>query len=307
MNENSFETEIDLKMIFQLLWNKKLFISIIVSIAAIFSVLYALSLPNIYTSKILLAPTDNDNSLTANMGSLSTLASIGGFNLQNENASKTQEAIERIKSFDFFSSYFLPNIKLENIMAVKRWDSANNALIYDEAIFDKDSGKWIKISDDLNPIPSHQEAFKRYNDILNISENTATSFVSLSINHESPFIAKKWVEIIVVNINESMREQDKESAQRSIDFLEMQASSVNIQTIKDAISNLLESQIQVLMMASSNDAYVFKVLDSPFVPEEKSKPSRALICILGTILGIFFSTTFVIIRHYYFLENNNTF
>ncbi|MDA8663307.1 hypothetical protein N9L73_07355 [Luminiphilus sp.] len=34
------------------------------------------------------------------------------------------------------------------------------------------------------------------------------------------------------------------------------------------------------------------------VPEEKSKPSRALICVLGTLLGGMLGMVIVLIRHY---------
>ena len=304
MNQSDFISTIDIKSILSLLWDKKIFISLTVSIFALISIIYALSLPNIYTSKTLLAPSKNENSISSNMGSLSSLASIGGFNLPNEGVSKTQEAIERIKSFDFFTKYFLPNVRLEDLMAVKKWIPESNTLIYDDEIFDENKGGWLQNSK-TQSIPTKQDAYKKYKDILKISENASTFFVSLSIDHESPFIAKEWVDIIVLNINESMREQDKEYAQSSIDFLEEQFTYVNIQTIKDAISNLLENQIQVLMMASSNQAYVFEVLDSSFVPEEKSRPSRALICILGTILGSVFAILFVLIRYFFNPKEEN--
>ena len=286
MNQSDFISTIDIKSILSLLWDKKIFISLTVSIFALISIIYALSLPNIYTSKTLLAPSKN------------------GFNLPNEGVSKTQEAIERIKSFDFFTKYFLPNVRLEDMMAVKKWIPESNTLIYDDEIFDENKGGWLQ-SSKTQSIPTKQDAYKKYKDILKISENASTFFVSLSIDHESPFIAKEWVDIIVLNINESMREQDKVYAQSSIDFLEEQFTYVNIQTIKDAISNLLENQIQVLMMASSNQAYVFEVLDSSFVPEEKSRPSRALICILGTILGSVFAILFVLIRYFFNPKEEN--
>ena len=54
------------------------------------------------------------------------------------------------------------------------------------------------------------------------------------------------------------------------------------------MSNLLENQLQTLMLASSNDDYVYKIIDSPIVAEQKIEPSRAVICILGTFLGFIF-------------------
>ena len=296
---NNYSNEIGIKDLLLILWNRKIIIGFITSIAAIISVIYALSLPNIYTSKALLAPVSTDDSLSSKLGSFSSLAGMTGFTLPGENATKSKEGIERIKSYEFFSNYFLPNIKMEDILAVRNWDPKRNEVTYDDELFDSKEGKWIrKVSFPKKIIPSNQEAYEKYLDMISISESRQTSFVSLSINHESPYIAKKWVEIIIKNVNESMRSEDEKKAQNSIDYLNESIKSTNIQSLKDAISGLLEGQMQILMLASSNEAYVFKAIDSPFVPEKKSSPRRALICIIGTLIGAILSLIIVFSQYY---------
>ena len=51
------------------------------------------------------------------------------------------------------------------------------------------------------------------------------------------------------------------------------------------------------MLAEVRQEYVFKTIDPAVVPEEKSKPSRALICVLGVILGGIAGVAVVLIRH----------
>ena len=53
------DDEIDLKELFTVLWDGKLIISAITGIAAVISVLIAVSLPNIYTATALLAPAES--------------------------------------------------------------------------------------------------------------------------------------------------------------------------------------------------------------------------------------------------------
>ena len=53
-----------------------------------------------------------------------------------------------------------------------------------------------------------------------------------------------------------------------------------------------------LMMVEANDNYIFKVLDPPIAPELKSQPKRALIVILGTILGMVLSAVGVLVFNY---------
>jgi uncharacterized protein involved in exopolysaccharide biosynthesis len=284
--------EIDLNEIFQIIWNKKFFIISFTFIVAVVSVIIALKQPNVYTSKALLAPAASENSLSSKLGALSSIASLGGFSLPSASNSKDSEAIERIKSYEFFSNYFLPNIKLENMFAIKNWDLSNDGLIYDDKIFDSKTSQWKKSE------PSTQLAYEKYLKVIHINRDPKTTFITISVSHNSPVIAKKWVEIIISKINESMRKIDANDAQNSISFLNERAQTTNVQSLKVAISQLLEHQMQILMLSSSQKYYVLKVIDSPIIPERHSKPSRSLIAIIGTTLGMVLSLVIVFVRHY---------
>ena len=80
MSEQSKETEIptneeiDLKKIIFILFDAKYFISSLLYLLPSFSVFYALSLPNMYTSKALLAQSTQDESLSSNLGPVSSIA-----------------------------------------------------------------------------------------------------------------------------------------------------------------------------------------------------------------------------------------
>ncbi len=297
-NKDTFHDEIDLGELFQIFWSKKILIGGLTSIVAILTILYALSLPNIYSSSSLLAPTSQEDSLSGKLGGISGLAGLAGINLPTGSITKSQIAVKRIQSFDFFATYFLPNIKLQNLLALEQWISRENILIYDKEMYDSVSNKWLReVSYPKKAKPSAQEAYKEYKKILGLTQDELTGLVNLSIHHKSPIIAKKWVDIIIYNINESMREMDKQDAQNSINFLNETTKTVRIQSIKQVIASLLEVQMQSLMLASSNKAYVFKTINSPIVPEQKSGPGRSLICILGTVLGLILSLLIVLIQH----------
>ena len=134
--------------------------------------------------------------------------------------------------------------------------------------------------------------------MIKITEDKQTSFITISINHKSPFVAKEWVELIIYEINESMRKIDKEIAQNSILYLDETLETTNINSVKDAAVKLLESQMQTLMLTSSSEYYVLKIIDSPIVPEKKSGPSRSLICVLGTFFGTIVSIILVVLQNY---------
>ena len=295
MNEDfKNEFEIDIKEVFTILWTKKYLISLIVMIFAAISIIYALSIPNIYTSKALLAPTDeNNSSITSQIGQYSSLAGMAGISLPGVTGNTSTEAMARIESFNFFKDHFLPNIKLENLLAVKEWDNQKNLLVYDNNIFNPINNQWVDKS-----MASSQQAFAEYKNIISISENNRSSYVSISIKHKSPLVAKRWLDIIITNINESMRNENKKAATNSVDFLNATLETTNIKEIRDVISQLLESQMQNLMLTSASESYVYKILDSPIAPERKSSPNRFFIVLFGTFIGFFIGVFISFILYY---------
>jgi len=293
MNENEEQT--NLKDLLESVLQRKLFIIIITSLFALSSVSFALWLPNIYISKSTLAPSSSDDSLSSKLGGVSALAGMAGIALPSEGQNKSVEAVERIESYDFFVNEFLPFIKLEDLIAAKNWDPASNKIIYDKKLFNDKENKWVRKEEfPRTSIPSNQEAHEFYREILQVSEDKKTSFISISIEHVSPHIAQRWVELIIFKINSHMKELDKELAQNSINFLEESYKKTNLSEIKDVISSLLANQLQTLMLAESSEDYVFKPISSPLAPEEKSKPNRLLICIFGTLFGFMLAVFFAV-------------
>lgn len=277
-----------------LLEKKRLLISI-TALATILSLLYAYISPNIYVSSSLLAPANQDGNLSSRFANYGALASIAGADLSGESASPSVEGVERIKSLSFFTNYFLPEIKLEDLFAIKSWNPDSNKIQYNKNIFDQDLNQWTrKVDPPRKAIPSSQEAYEIYLNILSITQDPRTQYVTISISNQSPFLAKEWLDIIITNINESMRNEDKLNAANSISFLNEIAEQTQLTEIKDAIAQLLEKQMQTLMLASASEYYVYKYIDYPYVPELKSFPRRGLIVLMGFIIGFTLSISFIL-------------
>lgn len=287
-----FSDEIDIKEILLVLWNRKRIISIITTISAIFSVLYALSIPNIYKSSALLAPANEEKNLTSSLGQYSALAGMAGVQLPANQGNSSTEAIARMKSFDFFSMHFLPFINLEDLVAAYKWDSKKDLLLYKTELYDTSTNKWVS----REIIPSSQEAYAIYLEKFSINENAKTGFVSISMEHFSPDIAKEWLIIIIKNINESMRQENISTSSKSINFLKDQLESTNLEDIRDGISFLLESQMQNLMLASASKSYIYKVINSPIAPERKSAPARSFICMFITFVGFILGCIYALLK-----------
>ena len=296
---NIYDDEIDLSELFHVLWDKIFYIGAITSIFSLISIIYALMLPNIYQSKATLMAVEQSSGMSGMVGRYSGMASLAGISLESKSGSKDQEAIARIKSFDFFSNNFLPNIKLENLMAVKKWNQASNTLTYDANDFNTESRQWLrKAKPPRSNAPTSHEAYEEFIEIMSVNKDKKTLLVTLSVEHKSPFIAQQWVEIMINQIDQVMRDQDRQTATKSIEYLNSLAPTVFNEDIKKALSALQQEQMKRLMMVEANDNYVFKVLDSPIAPELKSQPKRSLIVIWGTILGMVLSALGVLVFNY---------
>lgn len=291
------DLEVDVREIVDIVIKKKFIIFLSTLIIAISSALYSLSLPNIYTSEALLMPSRND--ISPNIRTYSSLANIAGIRVpESDNANLDIEGIARIKSFDFFKEHFLPYINLQDLIAVKYFDSKNNKAVYDTDIFDTESSTWTEEGKEIKSEFTEQDAYEKYKGILYVYQDTRTRFIEISIDHRSPFIAKSWLDIIIKNINLSMREENAKTASEFTEFLKNLSAQNNPKGIEDAISKLIETQLQKLMLSSADKNYVFKTIDSPVAPEIKSSPRRSIIVILTTLLGSILSISWVLFDHY---------
>jgi len=297
---NDFDDEIDFQELFYVLLEGKWIIVSLTAFVSIVGVIYSLLLPNIYESKAMLVPVNSSGGISGALGSYSGLAGLAGINLPSGgDEGNSAKAIQKISSLSFFDSNILPNIHLPDLMAVKSWNSKTNILAFDESIYDTNSNTWIRdYSYPRQQIPSAQESYKVFEQHLSLSDDKKSGFITLSIKHQSPFVAKQWVELVVNEVNAFYRQKDKLESEKAVSYLNQQISMTGLSEIKQVLAQLLQEETKKLTLIEANQYYVFDYIDPPAVMEKKSEPKRALICILSALLGGMLSILFVLIRHY---------
>ena len=299
---DDFDEKIDLRELFFILVKGKWIITFATIIVLLIGLIYSLFLPDIYKSEALLAPVDESTSLSgAALSQYSGLAGLAGINLPtSEVGGNHKKAIELIGSLNFFENNILPNIFLPDLMAVKSWDNKENKIIYDDSIFQNNSNTWVRdFSYPQKLIPSAQESFEIFKDHnLSISENRKSGYVTLSVKHQSPQVAKQWVRLIFEEVNSFYRQKDKAQSERAVAFLNKQMLANNLSEIKKVTATLLEKEIQKLTLVEANEDYVFEYVYPPSVMEKKIMPNRFIIVFLSLLLGVFLGSLVVIFRHY---------
>ncbi|WP_351019023.1 Wzz/FepE/Etk N-terminal domain-containing protein [Shewanella sp. AC91-MNA-CIBAN-0169] len=294
--------EIDLRELFAVIWQGKWLIIAITAVFTIGAVIFAINQPNIYKSEALLAPADSEQGgggLAALAGQFGGLASMAGINLGGGGVDKTQMAMEVMKSRQFTSDFIQKHNVLPDLMAAKKWNMADNTIRYDDELYNEADKKWLRIVDaPFKPKPSMQEAYKVFSKIIAVNAAKDTGMVTVSVEHLSPAVAHQWVNWLVADINNEMKQRDVTEAKRSTAFLRIQIQQTNVADIRSILYKLIEEQAKTIMFAEVRDEYVFKTIDPALIPEEKSKPKRALICVLGTMLGGMLGVILVLIRYF---------
>ncbi len=292
--------EIDLRELFKALWRGKWVIIVTMFIFAISSVVYVLSLPNIYKADALLAPAESSNGggLSKMAGQLGGLAALAGVNLGGSESSQTELAVQVMKSRQFAKEFVNKHDLLVPLMAAKGWDLVNNKLVLDEDLYNPATGKWLREAKGLRGIkPTAQEAFEVFNkDILSITQDKESGLYTVSVKHYSPYIAKQWVNWLIEDINNVMRERTIAETSQNLAYLNSQLKKTAVTDMQSTFYKLIEEQTKSLMLAEVQDEFIFKVVDPAVVPELKDGPKRALICVISMLLGGMLGGALVLIR-----------
>ncbi len=275
---------------------------VIIGITAVFSlgsVIYALAQTNIFRSEALLAPAEarqTNNPLVSQLGLAAGLGLVG-INVGSANSSQIKTVIATMKSRSFITQFIGGHEILVPLMAEK-WNEKLNASVIDQSIYDEESGGWLKER------PTAQLAYETFSSILSISESRDSALVTVAVEWHDPVQAQQWVSWLVDDINVLVKELEMEEATNAIDYLQRQLKSTQLVEMKNAFYQLIEAQIRIIMLADVRSEYVFRTIDPAYVPEEKVRPVRSTICMLGTFFGGMLAVIIVFIRHAYLVHKN---
>ena len=296
-----YDDEINLKELFTVLWVDKIKIISVTAIFAILSVFYALSVPNQYKASALLVPAQQQaGGISGALAQLGGIASLAGVSLGSGDSSESQIAQRIMQSWSFIEDFIKTNNLEIDVFAAEGWDRASGKLQIDEDLYNSGITQWLVRNDETNKVgmPSSWQLFETFTEMLSVSEDKKTGLVSVSIEYYSPQVAKQWLDMYISAINKHMQERQMEKVTRNIEYLEAQIAKTTIAEMQEVFYTIIEEQLKSKMLAEANPDYAFVPVSPSMVPEQKSQPKRALICILGTLLGAMLSVLLVLIMHH---------
>lgn len=285
--------EIELRELLGILWAEKWLIIGITALAAVVSVIAALSMTDIYRAESVLAAADSEQN-NPMMSQLGGAAALLGVNVGGRSGDSIDTAIATMRSYQFISRFIEQNDLLVPLFGAK-WDKQARQSVIDETVYNPDTGEWLGEEGQ----PSLMEAFRVLSGALTIADpDPNTGIIRVSIAWQNPEEAASWVNQLVRDLNQEIRTRDVREANNAIAYLQQQLESTQLVDMQRVFYQLIESQTRITMLADVREEYVFRVIDPAVVPDQKSEPRRSLICILGTIAGGVFSLIIVFLRRF---------
>jgi len=291
---NQYDDEVDLRELFGVLLAGKIKIIAITAVFGVASIIYALSVPNQYKATALLVPAQSGSGgVSGALGQLGGLASLAGVSLGGGGESgEAQIAQEIMKSWSYIEGFIAENNIAVEVYAAEGWNKGSNTLEFNDDVYDVDANEW------LGEAPSSWQLFDAFSQKLLVTEDKKSGLVSVSIEYFSPQIAKKWLDLYIESINRFMQRRQVDKVTRNIAYLKEQIGKTSVAEMQEVFYVIIGEQTKNKMLADANPDYAFVVVDPSMVPEQKSQPRRAIICITGTLLGGIFSVLLVLGMHY---------
>lgn len=279
---------VDLKEFGQAVRARRWLIAAIVTVGTVLTVIIALLMPNVYRADVLLAPNEEQTGggLSALAEQYGGLAALAGINLMGGADENTTLGLAVLRSRKFLSDFIERHDILVPLIAAKGWDRDSRSLIIDPDDYDVETDKWVrKVRYPKKVVPSMQEAYEVFiEDVMTVGQNSQTGYVTISIEHYSPDVARQWATWLVEDINQTIMQKDVREAQQAIEYLNEQIKATSLAELRSVFSRLIEEQTKTIMLAAVTDEYLFKTVDPAVSPEEKTRPMRALIVLLGAFL-----------------------
>jgi LPS O-antigen subunit length determinant protein (WzzB/FepE family) len=113
----------------------------------------------------------------------------------------------------------------------------------------------------------------------------------------SPELAADWANRTVDMVNERLRTQAIDNANRSIQYLNNELSKATAVALQQAIYRLIEEQINDAMLSNVQRDYAFHIIDRAVAPDLKSGPRRTAITIIGAFVGLLLGLAIVFVRY----------
>ena len=139
-------------------------------------------------------------------------------------------------------------------------------------------------------------------EVRSVVEDRKTGLITVTVEFRSPRQASEWTNLMVEHVNEKLRLQATQEAERSIVYLNNELAKTNVVELRQAIFRLIETQVNNAMLANVQREYAFRFIERAVTPEQRFSPRRTLLTALGVLAGAFLGVACLLVRRAYASE-----
>lgn len=297
------EDEIDLLELWNILWQGKWFVIILSLLATLGAVYYSLNvLPVTYKSTAVLQPTDSGSGGSRLAGLAANLPLP--INLPGETG-KSQNIIDFLKSRNLKKRLIEKYDLLPRLYADK-WDPQTRT--------------WTVTDPQERPSLVKALQSNALGQKLQIDQSDESGLITVGWVDEEPAFAERMALRIIEEARYYLENEYETDAQKEREFVERQlekarqelaywerqvpsqdlilAEITRERAAAQQVYTELRKQLELAKINEAKEVVRFKILDEPFVPEQRFKPNRGMICALTLVTSGFLAVFLVFFRQF---------
>ena len=263
LNQEIPDDEINLLDYWRVIWKQKFIITGIVLATVLFTVIYSLSITDIYVSTAIIAPVGNEK---GGGGGLSLLAQQFGGGLQGITLPGSPASSDIVNLLE-------SNILREEV--ITRYNLL--PILFPEQ---RDKKK-------MDRAPTMWDGLRSLNGIVNIKNSVKDNTITVSAEFHDPEIAANIVNHFLATLTDHMSNEAKRVAEVNKKYLEQQLIRTADPIIRQKIYGMIAQQVEMAMMAEVKENFAFKVIDPPRAPDMKIKPKRRSMVMISLVTSLF--------------------
>jgi LPS O-antigen subunit length determinant protein (WzzB/FepE family) len=236
-------------------------------LGAVLAAAVSLQMPFIYRAQALIAPVQSNGGVGGALrNQFGGLAALAGVDLGAANTRK-EESFATLSYLGFARDFIVTEAIMPQLFA-ERWDAKAKA--------------WRA---DAKP-PTLEDAVRVFTrKVRKVVEDRKTGMITVMVEFESPELAALWANRMIDLVNDRLRAEATQNANRSIEYLNGELAKTNVVDLRQAIYRLIESQVNNAMLANVQREYAFRFIDRAVPPDRRISPKRSLMVVFGAFAG----------------------
>lgn len=298
------DDEISLIDLFAVLLHRKWLVIGMTLGGAIFSLVFSIIslvlppeksfLPNQYTPQAQML-INNDESSSSALGNLSSMAAMAGVNLGSSGGISYSELAKYLVNSNTIQDSVIEKFNFIEEWEIEKSPKASSRKMLKEKLksnFDEDSGVFTVSFTDIDPKLGQEVVNyvvelleKRFKDLGVDKNELQKTNLEENINNTYDQIVtlQKQIQDIEKSVNNVYSPYNAPSIVMDTTLIKMEL------TVQEEVYKQLKAQYESLKVTMASEQPIFQILEYAEIPDQKSKPSRAKLCIIITFAAFFIS------------------